>query len=1037
MNIAQFSTKNSLLVNLFSFFLIIVGLVVTFSIVREAFPPVDFDIVTVTTAYPGASTEDVEKFVTIPIEKELKGITGIKDIESSSEEGVSLIGITIEPDASDKRQVVSDIRDAVDRVPNLPEGVEEDPVVTEIKSKEQPIIQISVSGPYPEGVRRQYAETLEDILLDLPGVASVRRYGWRDPEFWVEADPQKLKEYYVSFEEIMTALRTRNVTVPGGQLTTPDLEYDVRISGEFETAEEIGEVVIRANDAGNLIRIKDVAAVRDAFEDATQIARMDGERSVQMVVVKTESGDGIAVANRVKETLRDFQKTLPEGMFVSTSDDISYYTNRRLQVLKNNGLIGFVLVLLLLFLFLDPVPAVMTAIGIPIALFMTLIVMYFGGISVNLISMLGLIIVLGMLVDDGIIVAENVYRYYEDGETPQEAAVKGTNEVVAPVLGTVLTTVAAFAPLLFMTDIVGKFIRQIPMVVIIALTASLLEAFLILPSHLSDFMGFFKHGHIDKRQRKKGWFRRLLIIYRKTLITVLNHRYLFILGMVGLLFFSVFLFATQMKFIFFTREGIEEFSIRAEASKGTPLEKMEELIVPVEEIVESLPEGEVDNYQTILGAISSGHRFDPGDRKGTHLGQLTVYLAPFQDRERDYSEITEEVRRKLENVKGLERAYIFVPKPGPPVGRDISVAIRGERFEVMLEMAVKFTEFLSGMRGVQDVETTYNAGKRQLKVAVNEEKARQYGLTVDDVALAVRNTFRGRVATSVKPQKAEEEIDVVVRFAEAKRGSFDAFEKIFIENQSGKLVPLMSVAEVKEEEGLYKISHLDGKRVINVEANVDDDVITSLEVNQMLKEKFAGIEKDYFGYTVKYGGEFEEQQESRHNLTISFMIALFIIFLILVAMFQSLIQPFIVMIAIPFGFVGVILAFWLHGQPLNFFALMGMIGLTGVVVNGSIVFVDFVNRLRQSGKDRRHSLVRAGMLRLRPVLMTAITTIGGLVAVAYGIGGGDPFLKPMALAIIWGLAFSTGLTMIGIPCIYAAIDDMSRFFARRIFRKEP
>jgi len=1036
MNIAKFSTKNSLLVNLFSFFVVIVGLIVMFKIVREAFPPVDFDIVTVSTVYPGAPAEDVEKFVTIPIEKELKGVTGIKEMNSSSEEGRSLIGITIAPDTSDKRQVVLDIRDAVDRVSGLPSGVKENPVVTELKSKERPIIQISVSGPYSEKVRRQYAETLEDLLLDIPGVASVQRYGWRDPEFWVEVDPRKLKEDHVSFNEIMDALRTRNVTLPGGQLTTPDLEYDVRVSGEFETAEEIGNVVIRANDAGNLIRIKDVAHVKEAFEDATQTARMDGERSVQMVVVKTESGDGIAVANLVKETVKDFQKTMPKGMFVSTSDDISYYTNRRLSVLKNNGLIGFVLVLLLLFLFLDPVPAVMTAAGVPVALFITLIVMYFSGITINLISMLGLIIVLGMLVDDGIIVAENVYRYYENGDSPREAAIKGTNEVVLPVLGTVLTTCAAFAPLLFMSDIIGKFIRQIPMVVIIALIASLLEAFLILPAHLSDFMEFFKHGHREKDKRKKGWFQKFLRFYRKILTAALNHRYLFILGMVGLLGFAMFLFKTQMKFIFFTREGIEEFSIRAEAPKGTPLEKMEQLMLPVEKIAAELPKSEVKNYQTIIGSISSGHSFDAGDRRGTHLAQLTVYLTSFQDRDRDYLAITREVREKLKDVKGFEKVYVFVPKPGPPVGRDISVAIRGERFEVMQEIAKKYMDYLSGVKGVSDIEDTYNAGKKQIKVTVNEEKAREYGLTVEQVGSAVRDAFQGGVATSIKPRKAEEEIDVVVRFAKDKRDSLETFQNILIENKFGKLVPLTSVADIKKTSGLFKISHLDGKRVINVEANVNNDIITSLEVNQMLKKKFTGIEKNYFGYTIKYGGEYEDQQESRANLMLSFLIALFIIFMILVAMFRSLIQPFIVMIAIPFGFVGVILAFWLHGKPLNFFALMGMIGLTGVVVNGSIVFVDFVNRLRQQGKDRRSSLLDAGELRLRPVLMTAITTVGGLIAVAYGIGGGDPFLKPMALAIVWGLIFSTWLTMIGIPCIYAAADDISHFFRKHLLKKE-
>ncbi|MCA9408464.1 MAG: efflux RND transporter permease subunit, partial [Candidatus Omnitrophica bacterium] len=713
-------------------------------------------------------------------------------------------------------------------------------------------------------------------------------------------------------------------------------------------------------------------------------------------------------------------------------NDFSYYVKRRLGVLKNNGIIGFFFVLVILFLFLDPLPAFVTALGIPIALFITFLMMSVLGITINLVSMLGLIIVLGMLVDDGIIVAENVYRYVEQGMSPKEAAVKGTEEVVAPVTVTILTTCAAFAPLLFMKDIMGKFIKEIPLIVMIALSASLLEAFLILPSHLYDFVKIKKGSHHNKPHKEKIWYRKILDFYTGSLHFALNHRKKYLLGMFFILGFAIYIWTAHMKTVYFTGEGIEQFFIRVEAKKGTPLEKLNELIAPVEDLVAELPENELDSFRTYLGSIESERGFDPTAKSGTHLGQITVYLTPQQQRKRSPKDITDALRVKLDKIEGFERLYFFRPKEGPPIGRAISIGIKGEDFNVLQEIADKYYQRLKNYPGVSDAEISFNKGKHTLRIEVDENKAQQYYLTVGDIATAVRHAFRGGVATTIKPLKAEKEIDVVVRFIKSKRDDLNSFQNILIPNKFGNLIPFAAVAKVMEEDGFYDIKHLDGKRVLYVLGDVDDELATSSEVNKTLKKEFKEIERQYFGYTVKYSGEFEKGNESKANLMRSFSIAFFAIFMILATMFNSLLQPFIVMIAIPFGLIGVIFAFFAHGRPLSFFGLMGVIGLTGIVVNDSVVLVDFINRLRKEGKDRRSSLIEAGQMRLRPIIMTSVTTIGGLVAVAYGIGGGDPFLKPMALAIVWGLVFSTGLTLIGIPVIYAVLDDV----AVRIFKRK-
>lgn len=1027
MKLASLSVKNSVLINLISFLIIVVGIFSMFHLRKEAFPQVDYDIMTITTFYPGAPAEDVEKLVTIPIEREIKGISGVKDIDSVSEEGFSSIGIKIDPKATDKSQVVDDVENAVDRVRNLPDGVKDDPVVFELKSKEIPVIEISISGPYDEKTRREYAENLEDIILNVQGVASVSRFGWRDPQFHVEVNPNKIKETHVSMNEIMMALRTRNITLPGGQLTTGSEEFNVRTTGEFNTVEQIENVIIRANDAGNWLRVKDVAQVFDTFEDAETIGRVNGERALGLVVVKSEGGDITQVVTRVLKAVEQFKITIPEKMDVETANDISFYVKRRLGVLKTNGLIGFVLVLVILFLFLDPIPALMTAIGIPIALFSTFFAMMAFGMTINLVSMLGLIIVLGMLVDDGIIVSENVYRYIEKGMPPKEAAIKGTNEVMAPVLATILTTFAFFAPLFFLPDIIGKFIREIPMVVILALSASLIEAFIILPSHLADFVRgprYKKGQHEDKR--KRGWFIALSNLYEKTLRGAVRHRYLVIIGLVGFSALTIFcaIFVFKLKVIMWTGEGIEDFYIRAEAKQGTSLEQMEELLKPVEAMVAQLGDDELDSYRSYIGAITQEKGFDPNSKRGTNFGQVTVYLTPAQKRKRTQKDIVDALRPQLENIVGFEKLYFFASKEGPPVGKAVSIGVKGDNLNRLNEISSTIAEYLQTIEGVSDVATNFNFGKKELKVIVDEERAKKFYISINDVATAVRSTFYGGIATTVKPLKAEDEIEVIVRYQENFRNQLNAFDDILVENAAGNLIPLKSVAKVVEKEGLHAITHYDGVRVIWVTADVDQESATSFSVNEKTKKHFETFEKDYPGYVLKFGGEYEEQKETVANLIFSFVIALFICYIILTGIFKSLVQPFIVMTAIPFGILGVLIAFMLHGRPLSFFALMGSVGLAGIVVNDSVVLVDFINKMRKTGMNRRESLIQSGLTRLRPVLMTTITTIGGLVSVAYGIGGGDPFLKPMGLSICWGLFFATGLTLLVIPCIYAVVDDV-------------
>lgn len=1023
MSISEFSVKHSLLVNLISVFILIAGFFTLFvyKIRREAFPEVSYDMVVVNTAYLGAPPQEVEKLVTIPIEKELKGLDGIEEMQSTSIENASNILIKISQDVKDKDKVVDDIQKAVDRVRNLPQGVDDDPMVTEITSGEIPVIQVALSGELSEEKLQEHADNLEDIFEDIPGVSSISKKGYRDTEVWVEVDPEKMSEAYVSLEEIMQALDKQNMSIPGGKVRGKE-EFSIRTTGEFYTKEEIENVVIRANESGNWLRIKDVANVRFSFEDEDIINKSYGMRSVALTIIKRATGDAIEIVDDIRKETEDFLSASDPKLKAAYINDISYYIKRRLGVLKNNGIIGIFLVCVVLMLFLNSRVAFITALGLPIAFSAALAIMGFFGLSVNLITMFGLIIVLGMLVDDGIIIAENCSRYLEKGYNPRDAAIIGTKEVAKPVTTTVITTIAAFAPLMFMGGMLGKFIWGIPIVVIIALSASLFEALVILPSHFADFVKAGKNKF--KSRREQPWFKKLVKFYTKIVNKALNRRYWVLLGLIVLLLFTFGLAKTMPFVLFGSEEGVEQFWIRAEAPIGTNIYTTNELIQEVEDKVKELPDDELDAYTTLVGSIGETWMFDPYGKSGSHVVQITVFLTPYTERRRSVSQIIGDLKEKTKDIKGFDKLYFAKHEAGPPVGKAVAVKVRGEKFSILEEISGEIVTFLEDIEGVSDITSDYEVGRSEVRVVVNPDQAARVSLSVGEIAASIRNAFRGGVATSIKPVKAEEEIDVLVRFPEEYRDTKKTFDKILIPNKFGNLIPLNKVAHLEDEVSLARIQHSGGKRVITVRADVDVKKITSLKANKLIEGKFKDIPKKYSGYRIEYGGEQQENVRSAKGFISAFGLAAFLIFLILAANFNSLIQPLVVMMAIPFGLIGVIWAFFFHGFSLSFFMMMGIVGLSGIVVNDSIVLVEFVNNLRRKGAGRRESIVSAGQLRLRPVLLTTITTALGLTPTAYGIWGGDPFLRPMALTIVWGIICATALTLIVLPCIYAIIDDI-------------
>ncbi|KJJ85779.1 export membrane protein [Candidatus Omnitrophus magneticus] len=1025
--------NQSVFVNFLSIVIIIIGILIFSGMVREVFPNVSFDVVTVETNYPGASPLDVEKLISVPIEKELKEVDGIEEITSSSTHGLSVISVQIDPDVSNKDKVIRDIRNAVERVTDLPKDIYDDPIVTEITTKQYPIVEVSLAADVPEKKLQEYADILEEKIEDVKGVARVRKLGYRDKEVQVRVSPEKMKDYYVSFDEMEQALASRNIALPAGEISAESKEYSIRTTAEFEKTEDVENTIIRANDAGNWLQIKDTACVIDGFKKEKIISKAWGKRAINLVVLKKESGDAITIVKKIKEICAVFKAENKEDIKISYINDYSFLVKRRLGILIGNGISGFIFVALLMMLFFERRTAFLTVLGIPTALCATFIGMGMMGVSINLVSMFGLIVALGMLVDQGIVIADNVYRYIEKGLPVREAVVKGTEEVSGAVTSSVITTIAAFFPLLFMTGIIGKFIWSIPIVVSLSLLASLGEALIILPSHLADFIKikYDKNGELIRGSRGSTWFKTFQNKYEKLLISAVKYKYFVMASFSGVLIVCLFLAGFVVKFILFPAGGIDCFFIRMEAPIGTNLEVTNELVTPYEEAVSKLPREELESYVTTVGSIAED-RNDPFEGRGSNLVQITVYLTAEQDRKRGVEEIIADLREKTRGIKGFEEIRFDKPESGPPVGKPIEVTIRGENFHVLDEIAFEYMDYLKTIDGTSDITWDNKPGKEEIRVVVDHNKATMAGLTIYQIAKTVRAVFEGTVATKIKPVKADEDTDVTIMFPENLINKINVFEEILVQNKYGNLIPLKNVAKITRVPGSTTVHHLDGKRVVTVSCNVDTDKTTVLKVTALLQKKFSNISARYSGYSVKYGGEQEETVDSLISLLKSFLYAFLFIYLILTYSFKSLTQPLIIMLSIPFGLIGVILSFWAHGLPLSFMAILGIVGLNGIVVNDAIVLVEFINNLRESGMSKGESIIQASKIRLRAIIVTTVTTSGGLFTVAYGIGGKDPFLVPMAMAISWGLMFSTALTLIVIPCLYSILDDWGDKFLEMI-----
>lgn len=1033
--IIEFFIDNSLFVNVLAAGIFIAGLMYMFSANREAFPKIDFDYLVISTIYPGATAEDVEKHVTIPIEDQLREIDGIEELHSNSLEARSVVVVKLDPDLANKDKTINDIKNALDRTQDLPDDAE-DPLVTELTTAQQPVLDIAIirkgdiRNDADEFEMRRLAKILEDRILEIGGAARVDRQGYRDREMIVEVNPRLLDEYHVAMNDIVMALARKNLNFPGGLVWENDEEILVRTIGEVESARDISNILIRANDMGNWVRVGDVANVRDSFEEAKIINKSVGRRSVTLTILKKESADIITLVDGINREVERFKKILPEEYELVINNDLSYFVKRRLDVLVSNGIQGFALVIISLILSYGWRISIFTALAIPFSMLLTFIWMAYANVSINLMSMFGLIMALGMLVDNNIVVSDNIYRHLEEGWKLRDAVAKGAAEVMMPIAATILTTIASFAPLMFMTGIMGKFVWTLPAVVSVALVASWIESVFFLPPQIHDMQKRRKSLVSLSEEEGGALFRRLRDRYVSLLKTIVARRYRFV-GIITLVFVVTIVFAAfKVKFILFPAGGIERFTVKAEAPTGTRVEEMSDKLATIEKIIAELPKEELESFTSRAGIIQEDPN-DPYTKRGSKYGIIIVYLTPEENRRRQADEIIDWVRERSAGLKGFEKLEFKYVRNGPPTGMPVSVTIKGDDFDVLKKIADEYRAYLTTIKGLKDIKDNFEEGKEEIRIHVNDRTAALAGISVYDIASTVRSCYEGTIATKIK--KTDEEIDIRVIFPRSLRNDLASIGKIKIANRMGNLIPLQSVARLERSRGVSFITRKDWRRTISVTADIDEKAkdVTSVYVNRLLQKKFAGMEERYQGYTVDYAGEFKDTQESFQNLNRSFLMAALAIYIILVALFKSLIHPVTIMGIIPLSFLAVVWVFFLHGLPLSFLAMMGIVGLAGVVVNNSIVYLDFINVARTGGMDAFDASIEAGAKRVRPILLSSLTTVLGLLPTAYGIGGNDPFLKPMALSMAWGLAFGTLITLFATPVLYNIFEDIRRIVSGR------
>lgn len=1114
MSLPSYSVKNPVMVNMLMICTLVAGAFMAMTLVREMFPESRPNAINIVAVYPAVQPQELERAVTIKIEEAVRDVDGVEKVESTVSEGLSSTKLTLYNSVTNVDAVLQEVKNEIDALQDLPDDLEK---ITVFKAEPTlPVIMVAVYGSGSEADLKAAAREVKDDLLELPGVSEVQMLGARPDEISVEVRPDKLLEYDVTFEEVAQAIRQTNLDVSAGNLKGERSQIAVRMIGESLEGKGLEEIEVRTTPDGRTIRLRDVAVVRDEFAE-TDVRSYWGaqertERTINLIVQKTPSQDAIQISTVVKAyvagkmgrpfdpvgwsqivelpwyqrplarlsasvgTIIDRMAGRPDpgevyqrarlqpfqhGFQLAYHTDLARFVEGRLDLMLRNGRQGLVLVLVSLMLFLNIRVAFWTAVGLPVSFLGTFVVMSLFGVTINLLSMFGLIIVLGIIVDDAIVIGENIYRHVEEGMPAMQAAVKGAEEVQWPVIIAVSTTIAAFAPLMFLKGQIGDFMRQLPLVVIAALSVSLLEALLVLPAHLRHLPARHRVPAAGTaRPADNRWQRfKLLALrvqehymglltatYERLLRLALRWRYVSLavavgacLGTLGLIIGLTDRGPTLGNIVpweFIQKMDAESLFAHVEMPVGSKAEEVEVRLKQIAEFATKLPE--VESVQLdVASLLNVADVGATGANQQSHLGQVWIELLAADERERRGMRSSEAVladlRRHSETLTGVNSVK-WEAMSGGPGGKDIEIRFSGDDMEELKALAAALKTELAAYAGVVDLDDDLDEGKREIQLTLRAA-ARPTGVTRQMLGMHVRAATYGAEARRITRNR--EDVKIMVRYPEGARTDVSQIESMWVPTslvgggQGRAWAPLVELADIRETRSFTQIHRAQQKRSIKVMGDVETTIVKPDDVLTRIRREFLPqLQAEHPHVRIDFLGSQEEQAKSFASLRIAMPIALLLIYMMLAGLFRSYVQPVVVMSAIPFAFQGAILGHWLTGYPATFLSAIGMVALTGIVVNDSLVLVDFINSHVRDGMDEAEASIQGAIVRLRPILLTTITTVAGLTPLMFERSFQARFLIPMAVTLTFGLAFATILTLLIVPVL-----NMIFFDIRRLSRK--
>lgn len=1054
MRISDTAVKKSTTVSVLAIILIIFGVYCYNELPRESDPEVVIPNVFVSTSYRGVSPADIESSITVEIEKKLKGLDGVKKIQSVSSEGLSTINIEFVT-GTDINQALVDVKDKVDEsLGDLPSDLEDDPSVFEVNISELPIIVFSLSGTCGLPCLKDIADDLKDSIEGVAGVLEVEVSGGLEREIRVELFPDKLAYYGLSIDALRSAVQSENQNTSGGKIQLGNGRFQLRVPGEFKSPEEIYGLVVGTHN-GQPVYLKNLARVVDGYKEETSRSRLDGRDAVN-ISVKKRSGENIIDISKEVDRILDKQKmTWPQDTKITKVLDQAQDVEVMVADLENNILSGLVLVLIVIFIAMGMRNALLVSLAIPFSMLISFTVLYLLGVTLNMVVLFSLTLALGMLVDNAIVIIENIYRFMEQGVGRKEASMRATSEVAYPVIGSTITTVAAFAPMLFWPGIMGEFMGYLPLTLIITLLSSLFVALVINPAMASLFMKVQGDVKIVKTadesrlleeqpaQVKGFLLTKYSVLLRQAVGKPLTVTFLAFCLLILMIQGWLLVIGLEKPIEFMPEVDPKGLYVNIDTPEGADLDYIDTIIRRVETALigkggdgsESSP-SDIKNIKSIY--TSSTVTADPGSaftaNTPNHVGIRFVDMA---DRLTSTNESVEEIRERVRDIAG-GAITIALEANGPPTGAPINIEIAGDNFTVLGRISKEIKDYLAKIPHVKDIQDDFVEGIPSVQVVVDRQKAALFGLTTDGIGYALKSAYNGLEVSSFR--EGDEDYDITVQLQESDRRVVDILHELMLPTPSGQLVPLSTLAKVTFSGSLGDITRIDNQRVVTVRANVDEAKIPGPVVREQAAELLADLQLPP-GYSVKFTGEFEFQEESQEFLSKAFLVALLLIFLILVSMFNSVIQPFIIMTSVILSLGGVFLGLALFKSPFGIIMTgVGVISLAGVVVNNAIVLIDYTNKLRSRGYELQEAVVAAGVTRLRPVLLTAVTTILGLIPMVTGVSfdfhtgsfswasEASQWWRSMAIVVIFGLVVATFLTLVVVPSLYYLLGDVKGMF---------